>query len=234
MRTTLVALVLGLVATASAATSTRSVPSAFGGNGHNASFDGRLFIVRTAPGWQAYVLRPEATTFEGDGLPQATGAMWSAPVEIVTGEPNGENGLAICEPDPTRAPYACDASNNPNVGGGFACYDVYVFDSDATKTVAQSGQTFRRRHLLLRVAEPNTATAHPVAFEWGAMAQLTMTGGGALHGIEPTFTKDGRLMVWNGSLTNGDQDSLMMYAVAPRRGHVLRAPVAQTFRARGA
>jgi hypothetical protein len=51
--------ILGCVGVASAATSTRSVPSVFGGNGHNASFDGRLYIVRTGPGWMAYMLRPE-------------------------------------------------------------------------------------------------------------------------------------------------------------------------------
>ncbi|HTL35021.1 MAG TPA: LamG-like jellyroll fold domain-containing protein [Kofleriaceae bacterium] len=198
-----------------AATSSRSVPSSFGGNGHNASFDGRLFIVRTGPGWQAYVLRPEAIAYESDGLPQAGGAMWSAPMQVVAGEPNGENALAICEPDATRAPYKCDASNNPSASGAFSCYDVYVFDSDATKSVAQGGQVFRRRHLLLRVAEPNTATAHPVEYQWGALEPLSIAGGGVLHGIEPTFTRDGRLMVWNGSLNNGDQNSLMMYSVAP-------------------
>jgi hypothetical protein len=195
------------------ATSTPSVPSVFGGNGHNASFDGRLYIVRTGPGWMAYVMRPEGITYRPDGLPDATGPMWSDPLTIVNGEPNGENALAICEPDPSRAPYACDAAGNP--GGPFACYDVYVFDSDATKGVAQGGQTFRRRHLLLRVADPGTPSARPVDFTWGGMEQLSMTGGGALHGIEPTFTRDGKLMVWNGSLNNGDQDSLMMYAVAP-------------------
>jgi hypothetical protein len=205
---------LGAVS-AIAATSSRSVPSNFGGNGHNASFDGRLFIVRTGPGWQAYVLRPEAIAYEGDGLPQASGAMWSDPMQVVAGEPNGENALAICEPDPTRAPFKCDASNNPSASGAFACYDVWVFDSDATKSVADGGQVFRRRHLLLRVAEPNTATAHPVEYQWGTLESLSMAGGGVLHGIEPTFTRDGRLMVWNGSLDNSDQNSLMMYSVAP-------------------
>lgn len=195
------------------ATSTPSVPSVFGGNGHNASFDGRLYVVRTGPGWQAYVLRPEGITYRPDGLPDATGPLWSSPMQIVAGEPNGENALAICEPDHARAPYACDAAGNP--GGPDACYDVYVFDSDATRSVADGGQTFRRRHLLLRVAEPGTANAHPVDFTWGPMESLSLAGGGSLHGIEPTFTRDGRLMVWNGSLTNGDQDGQMMYSVAP-------------------
>ena len=58
-----------------AATSTASVPSVFGGNGHNASFDGRLYLIRTGPGWQAFVLRPEALTLRPDGLPDATAGL---------------------------------------------------------------------------------------------------------------------------------------------------------------
>jgi len=215
MRNLAIAVVLYAAGVAAAATSTRSVPSAFGGNGQNASFDGRVYIVRTGPGWMAYVLRPEATTYATDGLPDASGPIWSAPLMIVDGEPNGENALGICEPDPAHVPYACDAQNAPNAAGPFACYDVWLVDSDATKNVAQGGQTFRRRQLVLRIAEPGTPTAHPVAFQLGTLEPLASIGNGVLHGIEPTFTRDGKLMVWNGSLANGDQDSLMMYSVNP-------------------
>ncbi len=206
---------LALTTAAHAATSSPSVPSTFGGNGHNASFDGRLFVVRTGPGWQVYMLRPEGITYRADGFPDATGPLWSAPLQIVAGEPNGENALAICEPDATRAPYACDANNNPNAAGPFACYDVYLVDSDATKGVAAGGMTFRRRQLVLRVQNPKTASAAPVAFSLGPLETLTTSAAGQLHGIEPTFTKDGRLMLWQGSINNGDQDGMMMYSVAP-------------------
>jgi hypothetical protein len=201
----------GGVAPAHAATSTESVPSIFGGNGHNASFDGRLYLVRTGPGWQAYILRPEGITYLPSGMPDTNGPIWSDPLQIVAGEPNGENALAICEPQAAMAPYACNANGDP--GGAFACYDVWVYDSDATRSVADGGQSFRRRHLLLRVASPNTANARPVDFTWGPMEAITTASGGPLHGIEPTFTRDGKLMVWNGSIGNGDQNSEMMYSV---------------------
>jgi hypothetical protein len=208
-----VAATLGVSASrAFAATSTRSVPSSLGGNGHNAAFDGRLYIVRTGPGWQAYVLRPEALTYQADGLPDATGPMWSSPLQILAGDPHGENALAICEPAPDTTPFACDAANAPSPGGPFACYDVWVFDADASRSVAQGGQSFRRRRLMLRVAEPGTARAQPVAFSWGAIEPVTSTAG-ALHGIELTTTRDGKLLVWNGSLNNGDQAGQMMYTV---------------------
>ena len=45
-----------------AVTSSESVPSAFNGNGHNISFDGRLLLVRDGAGWQAQLVRPEAIT----------------------------------------------------------------------------------------------------------------------------------------------------------------------------
>lgn len=205
--------VLVTTSTALAATSSPSVPSVFGGNGHNASFDGRLYIVRTGPGWMAYLLRPEGITYRPDGMPDATGPMWSAPLTIVDGEPNGENALAICEPDPAQAPYACNATNAPNAAGPFACYDVWLFDSDATKGVADGGMVFRRRHLLLRVANPKTASATPVAVTLGPLEQIRTTANGQLRGIEPTVTRDGKLMVWQGSIANGDQDGTMMYSV---------------------
>ncbi|MBA3396265.1 MAG: LamG domain-containing protein [Deltaproteobacteria bacterium] len=215
-RTSLAVVMLALVhgTSAVAATSSPSVPSAFGGNGHNASFDGRLYIVRTAPGWQVQLLRPEGITYRPDGYPDALGPIWSPPLQIVDGEPNGENALAICEPDATRAPYACDAASSPSATGPFACYDVQILDSDATKSVANGGMVLRRRHLLVRVADPRTASARPVAFTWGALEELRTTANGQLRGIEPTVTRDGRLLLWQGSINNGDQDGMMMYAVA--------------------
>ena len=48
-----------------------------GGNGHNLSFDGRLFLVRDGAGWKAQLLRPEAATFLPDGMPDALGPMLS-------------------------------------------------------------------------------------------------------------------------------------------------------------
>jgi hypothetical protein len=202
---------IAVVAPAWAATSSRSVPSAFGGNGHNASFDGRLFITRTSPGWFAHVLRPEALTYLADGMPDTAGAVWSDGLMLVDGEPNGENALAICEPDPARAPFACDANGSP--GGPFACYDLWIFDSDATRELADGGQRMRRRHLMLRVENPGTAAARPVASTWGPLEIVTVgTGTATLDGIEPTMTKDGRLMLWQGADPLGDQ---LLYSVAP-------------------
>src|ERR1051325_9486258 len=103
--------ILGTVSTALAATSTPSVPSAFDGNGHNASFDGRLFIVRRTLGWAAYVLRPEAGPHRDDGRRDAMGPMWSERLRILDGEKIGENALAICEPAPDNTPFECDQNN---------------------------------------------------------------------------------------------------------------------------
>jgi hypothetical protein len=217
MRRTLIALLTLaplLTAVAVAATSSPSITSQFGGNGHNASFDGRLYIVRTAPGWYAYVLRPEGITYLPGGMPDATGPLWSPSLELVAGEPNGENALGICEPDPARAPYACDANDNPSASGPFACYDVWIIDSDATRSVADGGSRMRRRHLFLRVENPHTASARPVAFTWGPIEPIRTTTSAELHGIEPTFTRDGKLMIWQGDLSP-TQGGALLYSVNP-------------------
>ena len=204
--------ILGTMSTAFAATSTESVPSLFAGNGHNVSFDGRLFIVRKSSGWNAYVLRPEAVTYLDNGLPDASGPMWSARLPILASDPaTGVNALAICETAPDATPFACDANRTPTPDGPFSCYDVTVLDADASVGVAQGGNTFRRRRLMLRVAFPGTAQARPIEAAWGEIELVTSTAG-AMHGIELTTTRDGKLLVWNGSQSNDGGIGELMYS----------------------
>lgn len=204
--------IVGTVSSAFATTSTESVPSTFEGNGHNVSFDGRLFIVRRTFGWFAYVLRPEAVTYLDSGLPDASGPMWSERLPILAADPSsGVNALAICETAPDTTPYACDANRTPTPDGPFSCYDVWVLDADASVGVAQGGNTFRRRQLMLRVADPGTAQARPIEAFWGAIELVTSTAG-AMHGIELTTTRDGQLLVWNGSHNNNGDIGELMYS----------------------
>lgn len=208
------AILLALATAGHAATSTRSVPSTFNGNGHNESFDGRLFLTRDATGWVAYVLRPEAVTYAG-GLPNATGPMWSAKTSLIAGPDIHENALAICEPDHAKAGYACDASGAASAAGPFDCYDVQVIDSDAVVAPASGGTMFRRRHLLLWVAEPRTATAHVDHFTFGAIEPLIATDSSSLVGIEATVTADGKLMMWNGTTGPDRKNESLAYAFNP-------------------
>jgi hypothetical protein len=218
MRSALVLLVLLGPALALGATSSRSVPSTFTGNGHNISFDGRLLITRDSVGWEAYLFRPEAVTYGGDGLPDAMGPMWSPKTTLLTGpDPTkiGENALAICAPDAARAPYACDEDGNA-AAGPYDCYDVWIFDSDALLPVEQGGTTFRRRRLQLWVESPRSAAAKVHKFQWtGAIEILTTTTGGNLNGIEATFTADGKLLAWNGTTTAARQNESLSYSTNP-------------------
>jgi MYXO-CTERM domain-containing protein len=205
-------IVLGLAwaAPAAAVTSSRSVPSAFDGNGHNISFDGRLLLVRDAQGWQARLLRPEGATFHDDGLPDAAGPLVS-PRVLIFGDPEiHENALAICESNPARAPYACDAAGNDNAAGPYDCYDLWILDSDAVTPPAQGGFVLRRRHLLLWVSNPKTADAAIHDWQWGAIEPLSPT----LKGIEPTVTRDGKLMVYQGHPANNGDIDILMYTMA--------------------
>jgi hypothetical protein len=194
---------------APAVTSSESVTSGMNGNGHNVSFDGRLYIVRDSQGWQAMMLRPEAVSYRSDGMPDATGAMWSARTPLLVGPDLVENALAICEADHGRAPFSCDAAGNAQAGGAFDCYDLWILDSDAVTPAGDGGATLRRRRLEVRVAEPRSAGARVVDFTWQAPVPLAPT----LRGIEPTVTADGKLMVWQGHPANDGQIDILMYAV---------------------
>lgn len=204
---------LSIAAPAQAVTSSPSVPSSMEGNGHNISFDGRLFIVRDGIGWRAQLLRPEAVTYRQDGLPDASGPMWSPRMTLLTAADPGtvtENALAICEPDPSRAPYACNEAGDAQAGGPYDCYDVWLIDSDAVTPPDMGGFYMRRRHLMLWVANPRTATASVHKFALSStLEQLTTT----IRGIEPTVTKDGKLLVWQGHPDNDGTIDILMYSV---------------------
>ncbi|MFO0554160.1 MAG: LamG domain-containing protein [Polyangiaceae bacterium] len=201
---------IGLFASdALAVTSTRSVPSAFGGNGHNISFDGRLLLVRDSLGWGAQLLRPEAATYLPDGLPDASGPLLSPRVHVF-GDPNGtENALALCEDDASHAPYACDESGAANAAGPFDCYDVTLIDSDAVTAAADGGFVMRRRRLQVWVSSPRSADALIYKAIFGAPEPLSPT----LKGIEPTITRDGKLLVYQGHPANDGTIDILMYAV---------------------
>jgi hypothetical protein len=196
---------------AMAVTSSRSVPSSFGGNGHNVSFDGRLFLVRDGQGWQAQLLRPEAITYLPDGLPGPQGPLLSPRVHVL-GVPEGtENALAICEDEPESTPYACDESGASSAAGPYDCYDVILLDSDAITPPGEGGFTLRRRSLRVWVQQPKSPSATIHKFEWGTVEPLSPP----LLGIEPTVTRDGKLMVWQGHPDNDGDIDVLMYSVNP-------------------
>lgn len=193
---------------ASASESGPSVPSPLGGNGHNVSFDGRLFIVTRGGsggiGWYASVFRPERVSYDGGGYPVVTQAF--SPFSLVQADANNENALAICEPDPARAPFRCDGAGAANASGDFDCYDLVIFDSDALS----GPKVMRRRQLTVWVSNPGTQDAAIHQHQWtGAMANLSPT----LRGIEPTVSADGRLMVFQGHPDNDGDIDVLMYTV---------------------
>ncbi len=173
------------------------------GNGHNVSFDGRLFIVRTSPGWEARLLRPERITRDASGFPNVSDA-FTPPLLIQTPD-NEENALAICEPDASATPYRCDASGAAAAGGAFACYDVWVIDSNAVS----GDNRMRRRRLFVRVRNPDTRDATIEQFEWRTGLEYLGT---ALRGIEPTVTRDGHLLVYQGVRENDGSIDTLVYS----------------------
>ncbi len=209
------AALLALAASLATATSSGSQSTPFGGNGHNLTFDGRVFIVRQGPdtaegGWMAYVLRPERITQDQDGFPRFDEGAFTAPVLVQPVEAC-ENALAICQRDAARAPYPCDEGGAAAAAGPFACYDLVIIDSNACGNGAPND--LQRRALQLWVAQPGTADASIHKWAWGgAREPMVKQGGGAMNGIEPTVTRDGKLLVWQGHHDNDGKIDLLMYA----------------------
>lgn len=189
-----------------AASGSKTVGSPMAGNGHNISFDGRVFVVRQGPGWMLTLLRPEQITYAPGGLPRLGAGAFSAPA-LIQAPDNGENALAICEADAGNTPYACDDAGDP--GGPYACYDFWIVDSNA-----EGGQYngLRRRRLKVWVANPSTATASLHRHQWMGGLEPVQAGGADLRGIEPTVTRDGRLLVWQGHPDNDGKIDILMYA----------------------
>lgn len=190
-----------LVSASYAATSPRAVQSPFNGNGHNVTFDGRLFIVRRTPGWEAAVLRPQSVLSTA-GFADVSQAF--SPFVLIQGDPFNENALALCEETPQ--PQACQQSGTIDPNGAFACYELVVIDSDAL--AAKPANVLRARRLRVVVSQPNTASAAIDSFTWTQPSPITLSQ--TLRGIEPTVTKDGKLLIWQGVPSNtGDIDTLV-------------------------
>ncbi|MEW6432083.1 MAG: LamG domain-containing protein [Myxococcota bacterium] len=187
-----------------AATAPVGVTSPLGGNGHNVTFDGQLFVVATGEGWVARALRAQAAQPNG-GTPDMS-QTFSPPV-VIQPPTNNENALALCEetPQPTR----CTSSGAPDPNGSDACYDLWVIDSDAL--AAAPNNTMRRRRLSVRVSNPGTAQAAVAGFSW-TQAQLQALSP-TLRGIEPSVTRDGKLLVWQGHPNNSGSIDTMVYSV---------------------
>lgn len=196
-----IALVLVPLGRVAAVEGARAVGSPFNGNGHNVSFDGRLFIARTGPGWMARLLRPERITRDAGGFPNVSDA-FTEPLLIQLPD-NEENALAICEPE--AMPFRCGAGGDRDGGGDFACYDVWVIDSNAVVP----DNRMRRRRLFLQVRNPSTRDAAIERFEWRSGLEYLTPG---LRGIEPTVTRDGRLLVYQGVRENDGTIDTLVYS----------------------
>jgi hypothetical protein len=142
--------------------------------------------------------------------------MWSPEVSVLSGPDLVENALAICEPDASRAPFACDEDGNASAAGPYECYDLWILDSDASTPAAEGGAILRRRHMMVWVADPKTADATIHKFDLSATIEPLST---QLRGIEPTITADGKLFVFQG---HPDNDGKIDVLMARRRRNALR------------
>ena len=215
MRLALVLISFLSVVPVRAATSSKTNSSPLAGNGHNVSFDGRIYVIRRGQddpsgGWFASVLRPERVQYDSDGFPDLNHGAFSAFTMIQPFEA-GENALALCEVNSDRAPYRCDIDGNDDVGAAHDCYDFWVLESNA---YANQYNGLRRRQLRLWVENPRTENALVSRWQWTGNREPLQVAGSQqdLRGIEPTVTRDGKLLVWQGHPDNDGKIDVLMYA----------------------
>ncbi len=198
----------GLAAVAGqAATSSKSVQSGMGGNGHNVTFDGRVFIVRQGgnpDGWFANVFRPQQVTRDAENFPRMDQGAFG-PFVHIQAPTNGENALAICEPNPDDTPYRCNDQNQRDTNGAFLCYELVIIDSNAE---ANQENSLYRRELFLRTDPADNPNATLVHFEWRGARELM---GPRMRGIEATVSRDGRLLIYQGHPNNNGEIDIIMY-----------------------
>ncbi len=211
-----IAAALAWSAPAWATTSSPAAASPMSGNGHNVTFDGRVFIVAQGPtdpsgGWFLMVLRPEKIRYAPGGRLDLSQGTFTPPVQIQPWQ-DGENALAICEASPDATPYLCDDAGNPGAGP-FACYDLAIIDSNAFPNQYNG---LRRRLLKLWLQAPGTPDAAYYKHQWvGGFEPLKNLANADMRGIEPTVTRDGRLFVWQGHPSNDGSIDVLMYATNP-------------------
>ena len=201
---------LDVIALLITATSSGAVTSPLGGNGHNETFDGRVFVVAEADGWNLRVLRPERVVAAGGSAPAFPDVSDAfSPTTLIQPVEQCENALALCEENAADTPYSCDEDGNR--GGSFACYELTVIDSNACGTDVNR---LRARHLKVWIESPATADAAYHKHSWiDSRTALSASGaGGELRGIEPTVTRDGKLLVYQGHPDNDGKIDVLMYA----------------------
>jgi len=186
-----------------AATSTRVVPTPVQANGFAFSPDGRIVMgsggLNGSSGWFVSVVRLESIGFVSS-LPEFSAFLAMPPVPVQA-QTNAENTFAFCEDSPQ--PVHCNVDNTANPAGVHDCHFLWVFDSPERN----APNVMRRRRLGVRVNDPRTTAANVGTYLWlDPITPVQPT----LRGVEPTTTKDGRLMIWQGNPANdGTIDSLV-------------------------
>ncbi len=196
-----------IIALFEAATSPKAVTSPMGGNGHNVSFDGRLFIAAHGNGWNATLLRPERIVMT-NGFPDVSQGAFT-PFVPLNASMGNENGIAMCEE--TAQPTRCNQDGTPNGAGAYACYEEVIIDSDATAPAPNN--FMRRRKLRVVISNPGTSNADIDSFTWVDNSKTPLST--TLRGIEPSVTKDGKLLVWQGWPTNNGDIDTIVYSYNP-------------------
>ncbi|HAG91075.1 MAG TPA: hypothetical protein DCL41_04350, partial [Bdellovibrionales bacterium] len=187
-----------------------------GSNGHALSWDGRLVIKThnvSANGvggvsWAVKPIRPNAITKNSDGSPNFSKAF--GPEKVWAFSPNYQNlvssfpGSQVLPVSETNAlaiapdhnfstnPYPSDSNGNPSGSGSYATYKMIIYTQNYS-----GGSQMGFFHVTAVVKNPGSvnSTIHSISSD-AVFHKMLNEYGGAIAGIEPTITFDGRLMFY--------------------------------------
>ena len=208
----------------------------FDGNGHMETWDGRVFIAANHDPKPPYglafiirVLRPERIESQG-GYPDFTRGAFSDSYRL-EGENTPGSGMTWVNalagfpaPGFPENPFRSDGQGNPNRGGNYLTYELiivtqhYLLKPDNTLYDQVMGQ--RRARVILRNPHTPDAGVHWAGFLEPFQTYQTVSGK-PIHGMEPSMTFDGHLLIYQGHPDNNDgRIDNIMYSYNPVAGAV--------------
>lgn len=168
--------------------------------------DGRLVLDTRAPldEMSVQMFRPENVIQRVPGALRFDASAFSDEVLFRRAEGTRKfNSAALCSPAPSEMPFRCDAAGTRSEAGPFACYDLYLFRTEAHDTCGTGADPcddhlrFYRSRIFVRVAAPHTPAARVESVEITEPdAPLLTSTGEMIHSFDLSMTADGRMLVF--------------------------------------
>jgi cytochrome c peroxidase len=168
--------------------------------------DGRLVLDTRQPldEMAVQIFRPENVLAPAAGAPRFDASAFSPEVLFRRAEGARRfNSAALCSPTRGEVPFRCDAAGARDPSGTSACYDLFLFRTEAHEACGAGTDPcpdhlrFYRSRIFVRVADPRTPAARVASVEVTEPDSPLLTDAGAMiHSFDLSMTADGRMLVF--------------------------------------